>query len=371
MTLNETDDSCGEVRGEAAIMIRLDDFQGTPEELAEFITPVWKESYQGRMVYPDWTGDFFRWQMRWDAPDSRRHMIAAYDDDRLIATLLGTSFSFRVRSEQIRGSLWSWMSIDPEYRGRGLATLLDRDRVRRLQDEKTDLIVSYRYFGSRHSLAEQPKRSNGRPKKFNRTIGLWIRVLDPWTMGRWALKASEGWMARMSFPLTPVPNPGKLDGCVRPATEQDLPRCVELIREETSGMVLSLDWGLDSLRHQLLGSPLVTTLVFERAGVIEGFVNFHVLDWVGRFAGKVGIFDLIVTGRLESRAALTLMNAALRTMVAKGAILTVKVRAGDVPASLMWRSHFVPKPADSHLILQWVSKNREIPSRSPTHLLWR
>jgi len=352
-------------------MIRLDDFQGTPEALAEFITPVWRDSYQGRMVYPDWHGDFFRWQMRWDAPGSRRHMIAAYDDDRLIATLLGTSFPFRVRDEQIRGSLWSWMTIDPEYRGRGLATLLDRDRVRRLQDEKNDLIVSYRYFGSRHSLAEQPKKVNGSPRKFNRTVGLWIRLLDPWAMGRWALKPSEGWLARMSFPLTRIPKPGQLESCVRPATEQDIPQCAALIREQTAGMVLSLDWDEESLRHQLLGSSLVTTLVLERAGVVEGFVNFHLLDWVARFSGKVGIFDLIVTDRLESRAASALMNAALRTMVANGAILTVKVRTGDVPASLMWCHHFVPRPADSHLILQWVSLNREIPSRSPTHLLWR
>ncbi|MCG6157119.1 GNAT family N-acetyltransferase [Rubinisphaera margarita] len=352
-------------------MIRLDDFQGTPEDLAEFITPVWRETYQGRMVYPDWAGDFFRWQMRWDAPGSRRHMIAAYDEDRLIATLLGTSFPVRADNELIRGSIWSWMTIDPEYRGRGLATLLDRDRVRRLQDEQVDLIVSYRYFGSRHSLAEQPKKVQAKPKKFNRTVGLWVRVLDPRTVGRWSLKAVDGWMSRLSFPLAKVPGPGKLDSFIRRATEQDIPRCVELVREQTAGMPLTMAWDESTLRHQLLGSPLVTTLVLERSGAVEGFVSFHILDWVGRMSGKVGIFDLIVTDRLGSGAALALMNAAFRTMVEKGAILTVKVRTGDVPASLMWRCYFVPRPADSHLILQWVSLNREISSRSPIHLLWR
>jgi len=351
-------------------MIKLDNFRGSPEELSEFVTSVWSEDYAGKMVFPLWSADYFRWQFDWEGQLDRGNLIAAYDGDELVATLLGIDQNFLLGEREVSGSLWSWMSIRKDYRGQGLARLLDGERVRRLRERETDLIVSYRYLASRHSLAEKP-RSRDAVKKFHGKRGAWFRILDPRGMGEWSLNRFEGTLARLSFPLTPVPRIKHFNEQIELITEEHLPECVDLLRRKSSRYPLSIHWNESQLRNQLLGNRIATTFVFRDNGRVRGLINYHLIEYEGRTTARIAHLDVIATEELKAREARELMYAALSEMVRQNAILAVKLNLGDVSSGLMYRTRFLTRPNETYLVLQWLNSHESISRTEKLHLLWR
>ena len=109
-------------------MVKLDLFQGDHNELATFVSDVWRRSYSGKMTFPVWSAEYFRWHFPENDPQARERMIAAYDGDRLAGVLLGIPLRFRTPDKSLPGAMCSWLSIDQDYRGHRLAVELDRVR---------------------------------------------------------------------------------------------------------------------------------------------------------------------------------------------------------------------------------------------------
>jgi GNAT superfamily N-acetyltransferase len=340
------------------------------DELVEFVNAVWTHSYAGRMTFPCWTSQFFEWQFRLDNETSRQNLIAAYDGPVLAGVLLGTNFLFRSPGGIHCGSQWSWLSIHPDYRGRGIAKALNQERIVRQAAATSRLIVSYRYVGSSHSQTERPRKESP-DRKFNRKIGFWARVIDPIRFSRWHWSRMEGLLARMTSPFTRIPSSARTDSFVRSFVSADLDACLHLARESTAASILSIAWDHDSLRHQLCGNRISQTLVVEESGVITGFVNFYLLNFQAKTVEKVAILDLIVLRNASSRSRVRLLNAALARMQDQGVALALKVRCGDTPSWPMLRTHFVPQPPDSILVVQSVGDPVEVPKSGSIHVLWR
>lgn len=102
-------------------MLEIRSFEGSPEELANFVVRQWTASYGGRMAVPDWSGDYFRWQLRMDEPEQRRHVIAAYDGAQLAGVVPHFPMQFALDGEKFSASQASWLSVAPEFRGQGVA----------------------------------------------------------------------------------------------------------------------------------------------------------------------------------------------------------------------------------------------------------
>jgi GNAT superfamily N-acetyltransferase len=351
-------------------MITIDTYRGSSRELADFVTSVWSHSYAGKMTFPRWTEEFFDWQFRLATDSERLNLIAAYDGSRLAGVLLGTDYSFRTLAEVFGGSQWSWLSIDPGYRGQGISRALDQERIRRMTASGSRLIVSYRYFGSVHSKAERP-RAGVNDQKFNRKIGFWARVIDANRFASWHWNAIEGWLAKLAAPFTGIPTRAMNNPSIRPYDVSDLEACLRLAREANGSTKLSIDWDRTTLQHQLNGHPISQTLVSTEKDQIEGFINFHVLPFQARRVENVAVIDMIVCGRMPSRRRVDLLNAALARMQQQNVVLALKLRCGDSPAWPLVRTHFVPKLPDSHLVLQAVTQPLKIPTTGSLHLLWR
>ncbi|HQZ67363.1 MAG TPA: GNAT family N-acetyltransferase [Planctomycetaceae bacterium] len=351
-------------------MLQLATYHGTVEELAAFINGIWADCYAGKMTYPCWTPEYFTWQLRLDTEASHDNLVAAYDGDRLVGVLLGTRHMLRSPAGVHPGSQWSWLSVDAEYEGRGIAKMLHQERMRREQAAGSRLIVSYRFVGSSHSKAERPE-AGVRDRKFNRNMGFWIRVLDPARFSNWHLSKVEGFLARLSSPLAKIPTAQPTGISVRAFADSDLDACLELVRGTYPASALSIEWNGESLRHQLFGHPISQTLVLEENHAVTGFVNFHVLPFQARTRECVALMDMIVRGNSSSKGYLCLMNAALGRMKEQGAVLALKLRCADTSASLMFRNHFVPPLPELVLVLQSVDASIEIPARAPVQVLWR
>ena len=133
-------------------MVEIRSYEGTADELREFVVGVWRGSYAGRMAFPLWTPDFLRWQLGVEGETPRDHLLAAYDKGRLIGTILGFPARFRTPEGERPGTQGSWLSIDPDYRRQGIATRLRQELRRRHAELGLAFQIGYGYFGSRHSV---------------------------------------------------------------------------------------------------------------------------------------------------------------------------------------------------------------------------
>ncbi|RLS59162.1 MAG: GNAT family N-acetyltransferase [Planctomycetota bacterium] len=347
--------------------VTINTYHGPWEDLARFVQRVWTHDYAGRMTFPGWTGEYLQWQL--GEPPERHNLLGAFVDDTLAGVLLGTDRKMRTPVGGLAASQWSWLSVDPQYRGMGIARMLDEERVRRQRDQDGELIVSYRYVGSRHSQAERPTAQT-RFKKFHAKLGFWARILDPDRFAQWHYNTFEGQLARWARGLMPR-IPLSAERPIRPATPDDLAPCVELLRTCSSAMSLSIDWDVDSLRQQLFGSPLSQSLVMRDQDRIIGLINYHQLPFHARTVENVAVIDILAFLPQSHRSMITLLQATLAQMRDQGVILALKLRSGDTPAWPLLRTGFVPQPADSYLVLQWLREPVELSRRSPMRLLWR
>lgn len=351
-------------------MISIEPFRGSAEELAGFVNAVWEADYAGKMPFPRVTVDYFNWQFRRSTERPSPNLLTAYDGDTPAGVLLGTDYPVRTPDGVLPGSIWSWLSVAADYRGRKLSKELDRARVETLRDAGGRLIVSYRYFGSRHSLAERPERSSERDK-FHRKIGLWARVIDPKRFCAWHLNPVQRALTQLSRPFLRTPKFPKSKLNVRPYEAGDLADCLRLVESSFASTTLAIAWDEFTLAHQLAGGDVVETLVAEDDGRITGLVNFHLLPYQARTVEPVGCIDLLAFGTMSTPTRVRLLNAALARMRERGAIFAVKLRCGDASGWPMMRTNFVPMPADSHLVFQWVDEPTAIPRKAKLHLLWR
>jgi len=354
-------------------MLHITTLRENPVELSEFLIEVWKSDYAGKMPFPLWSAEYLDWQLRISAHPDRSSLIGAYDGNRLVATVLGTDYPFQIAGEGVvRGSIWSWLSIHPEYRGRKLTSELVSERIRRTESSGKRLNLSYRYSGSRYSLAERPRRDPLIPNKvFHGKLGFWTRVLEPHKVSRWSLSPIERFAAGLAAPLIPSPRHTPEDHSIRPIRASDIDDCLAVIRAETALTPLTIAWDGETLAHQLLETRVVRTWVAESRGRVVSFVNFHVLPFIARTTEPVGIIDILAIKGLPARQGTRLLSAALADMKSLGAILALKLRSGDVSSVAMLRNHFIPRHADSHLVLHWNGEVHRLPQSTRMHLLWR
>lgn len=343
---------------------RIGNYQGSTAQLADFLYHCWSESYSGRMPFPVWTEDYLSWQLS----DPRR-LLAAYQEDRLAAVLLGTPFDFRVGDAKHPGAHWSWLSVKTEDQGRGLAKRLDAARVALERELGSDLVVSYRFSGSRHSKAERPN-ANSTAKQFHCRLGMWTRPIDAPRIQRWNYNRIEGALSYAFIPLLPS---GSItsDSNIRNIRDDDVPACAALLQSHTRKCAVAIDWTPDRVQQHLLEGSFCKAIIFESHGKIVGLVAYHILEFQGRTREPVAIIDLIAFRDATFRQQRQLLLYTIRQIRDDGAIFVVKLRSGDVSPALMTAAGFLMRPPDMHLVFQWVNQQTKVPHRKPLHLLWR
>lgn len=343
---------------------RIGGFEGSTKQLAQFLSRCWSDAYAGRMPFPIWSEDYLDWQL----PDTRRH-LAAYHGDRLAAVLLGTPFDFRTVDETYQGAQWSWLSVSTEDQGCGLAKRLDQERVSLERKLGSELVVSYRFMGSRHSKAERP-HAKSPTKRFHRKLGMWTRPIDASRIRLWNYSRIESALGQAFIPLLPTgANISNVN--IRKLQEEDITACVSVLKSQTQRCAVTIHWTAARLQQHLLATPFSHSIVMESHGQIVGLVVYHILEFQGRTREPVAIIDLIAFRGATFRQQRQLLLHTVRCVRDQGALFVIKLRSGDVSAALMTAAGFLMKPPDTHLVFQWVNQQIDIPRGKPLHLLWR
>ncbi len=349
-------------------------FEGSPEQLSQFVVSAWKSSYAGAVAVPNWSPEYFRWQLQMDRPQHRQNLLAAYEGGRLAGVLLYFPRLFELQGQQIMGAHATWLSVHADFRRRGVGDILQAAAMKRSQEQGIQFHAGYVYYGSRKSIGPEfwlkSKRRSSAGQTVGPSLGFHARTLNAGRVAEWSVNPTEQILASACGPFIPDPKIRAAPGAsVRPFRDTDTDRCVELASRSTQKCDLRLLWDHATLKHHLTG--LGRCLVYERNGQVDGFIAWHSLFFSGRTDERVGIIDLVCVSELSRRAASSLLNAALVELKQQGAIVALKLRSGDYPRFLFSRWGWYPAAAQSHVLLSWSGKRIPVPAIRRSHLLWR
>ena len=358
---------------QGVLILEVRPFEGTPEELSDFIYTQWSATYRGKMAVPHWSGDYLHWQLRMSDPAYRRQLIAVYQGTKLAGVFAHFPVEFELLGERIASSQQSWLSVAPEFRRQGAAKALVDGSLAVHRERGCGFQLGFTYYGRRTSLG--PKfwlKNQMENSTLIRNAGFWVRVLDPAKAARWNIDRLESWLTWLATPLFPKllrRTDSKL--VIRPAQSQDIPPCLTLIDRATRHCQLRIVWDADSLSRQLGLAGYSHGLIAEIDGEVRGFITFHLLSMFGRNEAPVGVIDLVAVSELAPDQRNELVDAALLALQELGAVVALKLRVGDYPRGMFLRLGWTIRPADSHIIIRWISTPKLQTTLNDIHLLWR
>lgn len=356
-------------------MLEVRSFDGTPEELSDFVVSSWKSSYAGTVAVPNWSAEYFVWQLQINRAENCPRIVAAYDGTKLAGVLMYVPNNFEVNGRSLRGAHASWLSVPPEFRRQGIGRMLKSAAMERSRENGIDFHVGYVFHGSRASIGPRfwlnsKSQAAQRNQTMGPNLGFWARALDANRLAAWSVNFSERILAQLSQPFVRKPvvaTSGEL--VVRPFAKADAEQCVALINESTQNCDFRLLWNCESLTRHLTGFG--KCLVGEQDGVIRGFVSYHSLVFSGRNDERVGIIDLVSMSRMARKPAGILIDSVLCDLHQVGAVVALKLRSGDYPNSLFCRWGWFPSAAHSHVLISWTGDQLIRSDLRRCHLLWR
>ncbi|MBX3443107.1 MAG: GNAT family N-acetyltransferase [Planctomyces sp.] len=341
-------------RSRGGRMLEIRPFTGTPEDLGDFVTGVWKQTYHGRMTMPDWTAEYFDWQLP-SAPEARRDaVVAAYEGDRLAGVIIACPYEFQTSEGLVPGALSSWLSIAEEHRGQGLVGRLKDEQAARIRSAGGRMITAYRYVGSRRSLSRPLReRELASGEWACRKTGFWVRVLDSGRASRWHLDPLARTVTAVGAPFTSRPRERTCPSHeLRPFADGDAASAAEVLAAADASRSLAIRWTAETLDRHCRGFGRCVAAV--RDGRVEGLLAWHELTFFGRTADTVAVIDLVETQQLPAAARRALIDSALARMRSAGAVLALKIRTGDCDPFAMVAAGFIPWFRDSHLVVRWL-----------------
>jgi GNAT superfamily N-acetyltransferase len=352
-------------------MLETRTYEGDAQALSEFVGGVWRATYAGKMLLPLWSPQYFDWQLTWRPPQERPYCITVYDGKKLVGTLLGEEFKFRWFDRELIGTQGSWLSVDPDYRRQGVGVMLREELKRRHRERNADFQIGYGYQGSRLSMGPKFWKTFPKETVVPKTLGFWARVLNYKAVADWELSRLEGWGARMLGWWQRGAARWEPDHHVRPYQSTDLPACLELSHALLDHVQVGIVWNKERLAHQLDYKSFPRTLVYEIDGQAAGFVNYHVLDYLGHATIRVGMIDLLALGELPGPAARALVRTALRQMHDDGIALALILNTPCFPASVLLATGFIPRLADQAILLTKMNAGFDPGIARKFHVIWR
>ena len=338
-------------------MIEVRTYGGDPREAAAFTTYIWRQSYGGHHPIPLWDEPYYAWQLFGRDDSDRSLAVAAYDSGVLVGTFFAEPFPFRFQGQDREGSMSSWLTVDPRARGKGVGRKMADELRKRHRERNLAFSIGFAVAGT-----NGPSFWGAMPDTivFGK-MGFWARVLDRAAVGAWLASGWERVVISLLGPvLSPLRETSEAPG-VRTFRADDLERCLALTLPLTEASDVGYRWTPDRLRHQLDYPGVPRTLVLERGGIVQGFINSYAMDFLLRTSLRVAQVDLLATGSLDGDERHALIGAALGRMRDEGAALVLVPRVVGCPTSALLRHRFVPLPAD--MAVTCVFPDTSIPRR--------
>lgn len=351
-------------------MIEIRTFEGNADELAAFTRRVWRQSYEGKMLTPLWSKEFMGRDLLPDG-SKRDFLIAAYDGSRLVGSHPAKPLNVRIQGREIGATWASFISVDPEYRRRGVALKLQAEYVRRHREHELLINFGYLYIRSVQSLGPKFWLLQPGGVRIVSKLGFWVRALDHEAVAQFELYRLESWGSRAMSLLQRTPRPPADPTGIRPYRPTDLSDCCALLNRAGNEADLAYVWDAENAARQLNYPNLSRTIVLEQEGRVAGLVNYTMLEVLGRCPMRVAVLDNVVFGSLPASDRRRLLAAALCEMTADGAKGAMMIRGSWHGWPELLAAGFLPMPPEFYYVGLTLRDDIPLEGIRRLHVLWR
>jgi GNAT superfamily N-acetyltransferase len=273
------------------------------DEVWDLVSRAWADSYRHEAIW-DYDIDFLEWYLEKQA-GTEQYGYAFYADGKMIAFVGGVVRNYRFGDRFLPGFFCTFLSVDPAYKRRGLASqLLEKTNLILNKDyEDTGFPAIFAFYldaiQPTSQVFEKALRAMGLPFHVVCRVNLKVKAFDvPALRSVLDLKGFDGIALWLAGFLGPRELDGELTG-VRLYRESDLETCVEIANEAAKDQEFTPHWEAGSIGRQLAYRKLASTLVSERSETVTGFVNYRIFDLLGKGERqKMGVIDWVSDQRL-------------------------------------------------------------------------
>ena len=344
--------------------IEIRTYEGDGSDLQELTNRSWRATVGGKALFPLWSQAYFQWRLLDPRGGGRDFLVGAYRGAKLIGCILGEPLSFVVGGRNVRGTLSSWLTVDPEDPSPRSALMMMSAFRSRHREHGMSFSMGFNDAISRRfweTLAKRPPHD----VHVLDDVWMWTRIFDGRVVAEAGLTPGDRLVpvvAKLIPGLRPRPS-----SPVRGYLPGDLPRCHEWLAEQGKGADVRIDWS-DARLDLQLNHPHARTIVLEDGGR-AGFINYYGIQLFGARPVNVGMIDLFA-GTLSFWQQLALLETACRRMKEEGLHMTAMMKSQASPQAVLSLAGFMPYPANVNLFWFFVDPELRIEKPARYHVLF-
>lgn len=321
--------------------IEIRDFDGDIEALSAMAHETWLEEY-GEDTWPDLYRPELARNLFADVPDPR-FLIGAYDGPKLVAFVANLPRTYRFNGETYRGVASCMLVARREYRGAAL--YLVAESLRRNEEFGADfaLMTLERGHGSRRLFGEL------RPHKRIEGLKSMYTIVHPVDFERIVESENLKWHEAAAVRLLGADRPitaSPVAGTVRPYRATDLLEVLALTeRYPADSQSLIRVFDAESLARRLHTKAVTSTVVYERDGAVEGFINFTTREMIcKRGTHRWAWLDFLYWEGLGGREKKALLAGLWEASRKQDCIGILEWNKDYYAKGALFRSRFIPYP---------------------------
>jgi len=277
-----------------------------------------------------------------DVPDPR-FLIGAYDGDRLVAFIANLPRAYRFNGKTYTGVASTMMAAHRDYRG--AVVYLIAESLRRNEEFGADfaLMIFEKNYRSWLMFKKylKPRYRIERLKTMyaiSRAVDL-EKIVESQNL-RWYEAATINLLGAHC----PITAPS-VSGIVRPYRDADLVKVLALTRRYSDQNSLVRVFDKESLARRLHTENITSTLVYERGGAVEGFINFTAHELVSkRGRHRWAWLDFLYWEGLTGKEQKALLAGLWQASRDRGCIGILEWNKNYYSKGALFRSHFIPYP---------------------------
>jgi GNAT superfamily N-acetyltransferase len=319
--------------------ISIETFRGDFDALERMALASWREEY-GEASFPNFYRPAFLHYLT-DRIADKRHLIAAYRGDEILAFMANVPQNFKYRDHSYRAIYSCLLVARKEFLRRGLATALIEEALRVNENFRYDFSLLTLEKGHGSTKLMKKMAAAGHPMHFVKKIRVIARIIDLARVN--ASEGLKGW-ERAAIRVIGGARSSASEGAsaLREYRLEDLDACVSLLNGYQERVPLALIWDRDGLSAELACPDVSQTLVYDRDGRVEGLVNFIYHEHLGKTKERWAWVNHMAYPGLSRGERKDFVNAFLRYAKAAGCIGAIEWTRGYYPQGPFYRAHFFP-----------------------------
>ena len=277
-----------------------------------------------------------------DVPDPR-FLIGAYDGTRLVAFIANLPRIYRLNGKTYTGVASTMMAAHEDYRG--AVVYLISECLRRNEEFGADFALMI--FEKKHRswlMFERYLKPRYRIERLKTMYAISRAVDLEKIVESQNLRWYEAAAIRFFGAHRPITAPS-VSGTVRPYGDTDLGEILALTRRYSDRDSLVRVFDKTSLARRLHTENVTSTMVYERGGAVEGFINFTVHELVSRRGRhRWAWLDFLYWEGLSGKEQKALLAGLWQASRDQGCIGIMEWSKNYYAKGALFRSRFIPYP---------------------------